>query len=408
MPTAHYIPLSLNENGLHPTHLNRTTETALRLDVEVPRSDSLASSDNGIPRTKDVTMNVSTPHTESHTNSDSTVNNGQKKKRNSRVSFNDRLEDLKAYKEKNGHLNVKEKDDDKSIYRWCRNIRSARRKPGKGTMKLTQERIAALDAIGFDWRSETTHTREKGISFIDRVEALRHYKEKTGHLNVTIEDNKSLYFWCTHIRCARRGTGTMKLTADGIASLDAIGFDWRSETKTRYEQRHISFIDRVKALRQYKEKHGHLNVTFKANNSLYDWCGNVRNAKKGKLQLTLTADRIAALDAIGFDWKSEAARTRSDRFQDRVDALIEYKEKHGHLCVSKKDDKSLNSWCKNIRNARRNPESCKRKVTADQIAALDAIGFDWRLPKSVLQPFDSLGDDADKAFGKSGENNNIV
>ena len=111
MPTAHYIPLSaLNENGLHPTHLNRTTETALRLlDVEVPRSDPLASSDNGIPRTKDVTMNVSTPHTESHTNSDSTVNNGQKKKRNSRVSFNDHLEDLMAYKEKNGHLRSKKK-----------------------------------------------------------------------------------------------------------------------------------------------------------------------------------------------------------------------------------------------------------------------------------------------------------
>ena len=111
-----------------------------------------------------------------------------------------------------------------------------------------------------------------------------------------------------------------------------------------------------------------------------------------------------------FCWKSETARKKdpTKSFHDRVKALGEYKEKHGHLRVSKKDDKSLNSWCKNIRNARRNPESCKRKVTANHIAALDAIGFDWRLPESVLQPFDSLGDDADKAFGKSGENNNIV
>jgi hypothetical protein len=206
MPTAHYIPLSaLNENGLHPTHLNQTTETALRLDVEVPRSDP-SDNNGGIP---------------------STVNNGQKKKKNY-INFNDRCEDLKAYKEKNGHLSVREKDD-KSLYYWCRNIRSARR--GTGTMKLTADGIAALDAIGFDWKSETTRTREKGISFIDRVKALRQYKEKTGHLNVTIEDNKSLYFWCTHIRQARKGNGTMKLTADQIAALDAIGFDWKKSTK---------------------------------------------------------------------------------------------------------------------------------------------------------------------------------
>jgi hypothetical protein len=60
MPTAHYIPLSLNENGRHPTHLNRMTETALRLDVEVPQSDP-SDNNGGIP---------------------STVNNGQKKKKN--------------------------------------------------------------------------------------------------------------------------------------------------------------------------------------------------------------------------------------------------------------------------------------------------------------------------------------
>jgi hypothetical protein len=87
---------ALSENGLHPTHLNRTTETALRLDVEVPWSDP-SDNNGGIP---------------------STVNNGQKKKKNY-INFNDRCEDLKSYKEKNGHLSVREKDD-KSLYDWCR------------------------------------------------------------------------------------------------------------------------------------------------------------------------------------------------------------------------------------------------------------------------------------------------
>jgi hypothetical protein len=309
MPTAHYIPLSaLNENGSHTTHLNRTTETALRLDVEDPRSDSLASSDNngGIPRTMDVTTNVSTPHTEN-----STANYGQKIKRNSRVSFIDRLEDLKAYKEKNGHLRVSKKDD-KSLNSWCKNIRNARRNPES---------------------------------------------------------------------CKR------KVTADQIAALDAVGFDWRSEIASRNCQRQINFIDRVEALRAYKEKHGHLNVREKDDKSLYYWCSNIRNARKNPENniITLTADRIAALDAIGFDRKSilqQNDRNRQVRFIDRLEDLKAYKEKNGHLHVREKDNKSLYIWCSKIRCARRNPESSKRKVTADQIAALDAIGFDW---KSVLQ-----------------------
>ena len=231
MPTAHYIPLSaLADNGLHPSNPNRTTETAPRLDVNVPRSNPHLASNNIIgndPRTMDVTTNglsllVSQP------NSDSTVNNDQQDKKNY-TRFNGRFEDLKAYKEKYGHVNVSRKTD-KSLYNWCSNIRSARRNPETCKRKLTQKRIAALDAIGFDWRSEkSSRTREKSISFIDRVEALRQYKEKHGHLNVTFKANKSLNNWCYNIRNTRSksGEGTMKLTQERIEALDAIGFDWR-------------------------------------------------------------------------------------------------------------------------------------------------------------------------------------
>jgi hypothetical protein len=266
MPTAHYIPLSaLNENGLHPTHLN-PTETALRLlDVEVPRSDPLASSDNngGIPRTMDVTTNVSTL-TESLPNLDWTVNNGQTKKRNSRVSFNDHLEDLMAYKEKNGHLHVRE-NDDKSLYIWCSKIRCARR--GTGTLKLTADGITALDTIGFDWKSETARKKDTTKSFHDLVKALGEYKEKHGHLRVSKKDDKSLNSWCKNIRNAQRNPESCKrkVTANQIAALDAIGFDWRwrSEIASRNCQRQINFIDDV--------KNGHLNVSYNANKSLNDF-----------------------------------------------------------------------------------------------------------------------------------------
>jgi hypothetical protein len=84
--------------------------------------------------------------------------------------------------------------------------------------------------------------------------------------------------------------------------------------------------------------------------------------------LKLTAAQIAALDGIGFDWRSEAKAHHCllrISFIDRVEALRAYKEKHGHLSVSKEDDKSLCNWCAHIRNARKNPEKHIIKLTAD-------------------------------------------
>ena len=313
MPTAHYIPLSaLKENGLHPSssHPSVTTETELRLDVNVPRSNPQLARNNGgnNPRTMDVAKDG---------NSNSNFKNSQNEKRNCRVRFIDRVEELREYKEKNGHISFGERDD-KSLYKWCTDIRSARKNPES----------------------------------------------------------------CTE-SCKR------KVTADQIAELDAIGFDWSSETKARNHQKQISFIDRVEALREYKEKNGHVSVMKKDDRSLYKWCTVIRSARKNatKSKLTkLTADRIVALDAIGFDWRSRNNQKPSISFIDRVEALREYKEKNGHISVRKRDDKSLYRWCTDIRSARRNPETCQRKVTADRIAALDAIGFDWRLSKSDLQP----------------------
>jgi hypothetical protein len=246
--------------------------------------------------------------------------------------------------------------------------------------------------------------RNMQVRFIDRLEDLKAYKEKNGHLNVRERDDKSLYIWCINIRCARRGTGNMKLTADGIAALDAIGFDWKSEANKKDTNK--CFQDRVKALVEYKERNGHLCVSKKDNKSLFYWCAHTRSAQRNpeSCKRKLTADRIATLDAVGFDWRSEIAIPIS--FIDWVEALRAYKEKHGHLSISKKDDKSLYKWCMNIRCAKSGEGTMK--LTHLHIAALDSIGFDWRLSKSVLQPFDSLGDDADDACGKSEENHKTV
>jgi hypothetical protein len=149
--------------------------------------------------------------------------------------------------------------------------------------------------------------------------------------------------------------------------------------------RDYSFFARVHELKAYKEKRGHLNLREYEDPSLYGFCNNMRQARRaiisGKAnRIKLTEDRISALDAIGFDWMLKASSTV--KFFARVDELIVYKEKHGHLNVSCKEDQSLNSFCISFRQSRRDMISGRGilpKLSEDKIAALDAIGFDWKL-----------------------------
>jgi hypothetical protein len=75
-----------------------------------------------------------------------------------------------------------------------------------------------------------------------------------------------------------------------------------------------------------------------------------------------------------------ATRTKDDSFIFRVEELKAHKEKHGHLNIRKKENRSLYDFCRHMREARRAIISGKgshRKLTEDRIAALDAIGFNW-------------------------------
>ena len=80
-------------------------------------------------------------------------------------------------------------------------------------------------------------------------------------------------------------------------------------------KRNIDFFDRVDKLRAYKEKHGHLNVREKEDQSLHGFCNNVRRARKGKASYRLDEGRIAALDAIGFNWNTGVKIGRVDELK---------------------------------------------------------------------------------------------
>ena len=139
---------------------------------------------------------------------------------------------------------------------------------------------------------------DKKKSFEERIEDLNAFKEKHGHVHVTAKQDKSLGAFCRNIRFARRGTGgsTMTITEDRIKVLDKLGFDWEVKTKAK------SFDERIKVLKAFKAKHGHVRVSRKHDNSLYGFCKHMRSARRGKGTMTISDNRIKALDELGFDW----------------------------------------------------------------------------------------------------------
>lgn len=69
------------------------------------------------------------------------------------ATFLDKVDALKAYKEKRGHFRVLRKD--RNLYGFCHRVIRARSGGRKfGTAKLNKHRIAALDPIGFDWEMQ--------------------------------------------------------------------------------------------------------------------------------------------------------------------------------------------------------------------------------------------------------------
>jgi len=108
---------------------------------------------------------------------------------------------------------------------------------------ITEERIKALDEVGFYWGSVTTTVK----SFEQRMEQLKTYKETHGHVNVKVADDKNLNNFCTHMRIARRKPGIgMAITEERIKAMDELGFKWGSLVTTtkpqakRFEQRSVS------------------------------------------------------------------------------------------------------------------------------------------------------------------------
>jgi hypothetical protein len=126
------------------------------------------------------------------------------------VLWNPKFEELKAFKETNGHFVVGYAINT-PLYDWM-----IKQKREKKNGKLSASRSRALDDIGF-FEAPNAHD----VLWNAKFEELKAFKETNGHFVVGSAINKPLYDW---MRKQKREKKDGKLSASRSRALDDIGF----------------------------------------------------------------------------------------------------------------------------------------------------------------------------------------
>jgi hypothetical protein len=312
---------------------------------------------------------------------------GNKRKRRApQQSFDDRFNDLMAFKAKHGHCDVSQIDENASLGQWCTVLRGSYKKVQnnqKPNRKLSDQQIQRLDDAGFNWSLRTG-----GSGFDKRFNDLMAFKTKYGHCNVSFTfENASLGQWCCKVRGSYKQIQNnqkprRKLSDEQIQRLNDAGFNW-SLRKVG-----LAFNKRFNDLMAFNVKYGHCNVSqYGENASLGQWCKELRGSYKQiqnnqKPDRKLSDQQIQRLNDAGFKW---SIRKGGSAFNKRFNDLMTFKTKYGHFNVSQYDENEpLGKWCSQLRCSYKkmhNNQKPRRKLSDQQIQRLNDAGFKWSIRK---------------------------
>ncbi len=293
-------------------------------------------------------------------------------------AFNKRVNQLRAYKQQHGHLNVKDSQD-RGLINYCYRLRKA-----MDSDSLSKDQIKTLQDIGFEFTKDTSRVKARRSmeTFHQMVGELKGHKNKYGHLNVKYRDYPALQVFCTRLR---QSMADNTLGEDKIQVLRGIGFEFTKVshstdvTKCPIER----FHQRVEDLQAYKKKYGHINIRSKHNRNLYEYCKKLRKAMENN---NLPKEKVQILQGIGFEFKEEASQVESrtrrsmESFYRGFEQLQAFKQVHGHCNVSGTYS-TLYGYCSRVRKL-----MADNALTTGQIQVLRDIGFDFESKTDSLSP----------------------
>ncbi len=264
---------------------------------------------------------------------------------------------LAEFKKRTGHFNIlKENLQDMQFDSWIRTQRTSYR---KGT--LTQERIDALESIGFPWEYL------KDTAWEEMFSALCEYQKEHNDCMVPKKypTHRKLAIWVDYQRQEYKN-GT--LSKDRIIRLESIGFVWKPFDSLRQEM--------FNALVAYKNEHGDCKVPAKysKNPRLGGWVARQRELQR---EDKLPEEEFKMLDALGFSW----GNLKVVHWEKMFTQLCQYKQKYGHCNVPgygrHPENPQLSSWVASQRIAYK-----KGRLSQEQIQKLESISFIWNIDEA--------------------------
>lgn len=277
------------------------------------------------------------------------------------------LEKLKKFKSKFGHCDVElEKDNHSPLLRWLNTQRADRRRG-----ELQSEREVMLNELGVAWDGGAL-LDAKWREMYDR---LKQYHAENGNSNVPYlyEGSRQLAAWVSHQRQSKRGN---ILNEEQINLLDKLNFSWKMRERGSWE-------DRLAEVIAFKEKHGHCDIPL----SITDppkLGGFVNATRVQRNKGTLSAERIAKLDSVGFVWEGNITKIQDDGMNDvwkgRFDELLQYKKLHGsfQVPVNKSEHTQLRYWIQQQRYQKK-----KGNLHHERVKLLEEHGFAWEGTRKI-------------------------
>jgi superfamily II DNA or RNA helicase len=253
----------------------------------------------------------------------------------------------------------------------------------KAEGKLSVDRIAKLNTLGFSWRVNAGAGLPSHEAWETMFDQLKQFHAKHGHARVPQKypDNRKLAWW---VSTQRRNCRNNKLEAEQIARLDGLAFDWSPKSGGTAPDNE-AWQEMLSALESFKAEHGHCRVPagWPENPKLANWVASQRQHKRTGY---LKPERVVALDRIGFDWilgrgtvqawyeTRGSTHTAAQFWEIRFQELQQYKQAHGNCLVpqSWKGNRRLADWVSEQRVANN-----KGLLDAERFRRLDELDFDW-------------------------------
>mmetsp|Transcript_14354 Transcript_14354/g.34770 ORF Transcript_14354/g.34770 Transcript_14354/m.34770 type:complete len:742 (-) Transcript_14354:428-2653(-) len=264
------------------------------------------------------------------------------------------------------HVRVTKKDNP-GLYNWI-STQEKRYKEIKGQKPLSDEETEMLEQLDFEFFKDQPTRRMAWNAMYAEVKSYR--KQNNGNFPTRHKDDPKLNRWIrqqrNRMRCAY---GHGPLSDEQKALLESIDFPMPangSQIRVWYEM-----YDELVA---FWKEHGHFLVSESYNLKLSKWITTQRGRYHGSVlnHRLLSQTERYLLERIGFPWASDRVEVE---WQMRFDELVQFQEKHGHLQVSRPENKSLNKWM--IYQRQRHKGNGFSELPQHQIQQLDKIGFSW-------------------------------